>query len=87
MASRRSVERRWSWLASEQGARLLEAVEKDEVDEADGDSWVTWVARGPGVPGGSEVIWIARDTRMPGASGKNWNYKLNPEKSAKKKQA
>lgn len=38
MASRRSVERRWSWLASEQGARLLEAVEKDEVDEADGDS-------------------------------------------------
>ena len=80
-------------------------MEKDEVHERNEDNWVTWVARGPGVPGGSEVIWIARDTRMPGAPGgseviwiardtrmpgapgKNWNYKLNPEKSAKKKQA
>lgn len=83
MASGRPVERRWSWLASEQGARLLEAVEKDGSSRIargirmQGDGCAI---RAPGAPGGGQKLSVQY---------RDWNYVIHrlSKKSAKKKQA
>lgn len=53
MASRRSVERRWSWLASEQGCSSLGGRGKTGIVRDMRMPGASCVTRGPG---GSEVI-------------------------------